>query len=157
MTMPGGKTRLDCTIISRLTPASISALLDGLADESARSTAAMQEGSVTLRTAIHFDDSLQVASDIDATDAAYSLAGIIGKPRGVANTIRLDYAHGKTPAALPFVFRLGESLSTRGRLLFADRFAVEGQFSAKDFNLNTVVFPFLPPALSLNGSVSGSR
>ena len=156
MTASGGKTRLDCTITSRLIPASVDALLDGLMGASARSTAVMQQGSITLLSSIHFDDSLRIASDIDATDAAYSLAGIIGKPRGVSNTIRVDYAHGKDSVEVPFVFRLGESLSTRGRLLLADGFAVEGRFAAKDCTLQTFAFPFLPPSLSLNGSVSGA-
>ena len=155
MTMPGGKTRLDCTITSQLTPASVSALLDGLADERARSTAAMQEGGITLKTAIHFDERLRIASDIDATDAAYSVAGIIGKPRTVSNTIRLEYVHGKTPAKVPFVFRLGDSFTTNGRLLYADSVAVEGTFAAKDCNVSTLAFPFLSPALSLSGLLSG--
>lgn len=156
MTLPDGKTRLDCTITSRLTSASVSALLDGLADERARSMAAMQEGAITLKTTIHFDDSLRISSDIDATDAAYSLAGIIGKPRSVPNTIRLEYVHGKTPVKVPFVFRLGDSFNTNGSLLYADSVAVEGTFAAKDFNLSTLAFPFLSPALCLNGLVSGS-
>ena len=156
MSMPGGKPRLDCTIMTQLTPASISALLDGLMGERARSMAAMQEGRAKLRTTIAFDESLRVVCVIDATDAAYSLAGIISKPRGLLNTIRLDYEHAGTSVAVPFVFRLGESLSTRGRLLYADGFAAEGQFTSKNFKLNTVAFPFLPPSLFLDGSVSGA-
>ena len=152
MTMPAGKTRLDCTIISQLTPLSVSALLDGLADERTRSMAAMQEGGITLKTVIHFDERLRISSDIDATDAAYSVAGIIGKPRAVPNTLRLEYVHGKTPATMPFVFRLGDSFNTKGRLQYADSVAVEGTFAAKDFNLSTFAFPFLSPALSLSGS-----
>jgi len=122
----------------------------------ARETIAMQQGSIDIKTAVHFDDSLQVASDIDATDAAYSLAGIIDKPRGVTNTIRLDYAHGKNPVALPFEVNLGGTLSASGQLLLADGFAVEGRFAAKDCTLQTFIFPFLPPSLSLTGSVSGA-
>ncbi len=156
MTTPGKKTRLDCTITSRLTPASVSALLDGLADEHARSTAAMQEGGITLKTVIHCDERLRISSDIDATDAAYSFAGIIGKPRAVPNTLKLEYVHGKTPAQVPFVFRLGDSFNTKGCLLYADAVAVEGTFAAKDFDLSTLAFPFLSPALSLSGLLSGN-
>jgi len=156
MTMPDGKARLDGEIISKLKPASISALLEDLMAGKEQVAIAMQQGSIDIKTIVRLDDSLRITSDIDATDAAYSLAGILGKPRGVPNTVRLDYVRGKSPVALPFEVSFGDMLSSNGKLIYSDEFAVEGHFTAKDCTLQTFSFPFLPSVFSLGGSFSGS-
>jgi len=156
MNAPGGKKRLDCTVTSRLVPESIRDLLAALMNGKKQTTIAMQQGSVTARTTAYFDGSLRVASDIDATDAAYTLAGSIVKPRGVPNKVRLEYVHKNQSVELPFDVSLGDMLDVSGQLSYVDGFAVQGRFAAKDFSVQTFDFPFLPPALSLDGSVSGS-
>jgi len=155
-TVPHGKTRLKCTLDSRLSRVSLNAMVNDLATGMAAAPE-LYEGSVSLRTAVRFDTSLRIASDIDATGAAYGLAGIIGKHRGVANTIRLEYDSAlKKRQQLPFEFRLGDGLSVNGRLLFAEKTAVAGQFIAKDFDLSAVEYSFLPESLSFAGSASGT-
>ncbi len=154
--VPHGKPRLTCTLDSRLGLASLNALLHGLAKDTAAAPELLG-GSVVLRTALRFDSSLHVVSDIDATDAAYGVAGIAGKYRGVPNTIRREYdSTQKKRQELPFEFRLGDSLSVTGRLCAAGKTAVAGQFAAKDFDLAVLDWAFLPGGLGLAGSVSGT-
>jgi hypothetical protein len=153
---PQGKTRLKCTIDSRLGRAGFNAVLHDLM-AGAAAVPALHGGAVSLRTALRYDDSLRVVSDIDATDAAYGLAGIAGKHRGVPNTIRLEYDSArKKRQQLPFEFRLGDCLSVSGLLLAGEKTAVAGQFVAKDFDLAMLDWAFLPGSLALAGSVSGT-
>lgn len=152
----GGKKRLRCTLNSRLSRASLNALLNDLATGMAAAPE-LHEGAVSLRTTLSFDTSLRVVSDIDATDAAYVVTGIIGKPRGVPNTLRLEYDSRTKPGPqVPFVFRLADSLSVNGRILLSGGLAATGRFAANDFNLASLDCAFLPGKLSLAGSLSGA-
>jgi len=155
--LPQGKPRLKCTLDSSLSRASLNALFDDLMAGTAAAAPELRAGAVSLRTAVRFDTSLRIVSDIDATDADYALAGIVGKHRGVPNTIRLEYDSAqKNRQQLLFEFLQGDSLSVDGRVLFAEKVAVAGQFSVKDFDLSVVEYAFLPESLSFAGSVSGT-
>ena len=115
MTMPGGKTRLDCTITSRLTPASVSALLDGLADERVRTHGCDAGGQYhaskplfILMTACGLLPILM--QPMQPTVLPVSLASRAG------SLIRSGWSMftERRPAEMPFVFQLGDSLNTKG-------------------------------------------
>jgi hypothetical protein len=147
--------RLNCTLNSRLNGSSIGSLLHGLTVGTAPA-AELYEGVLSVQTSLQADGDVRIAADINATDAAYSIAGSIGKPRGMANTIRLEYdSRTKSGMQLPFEFRLDGSLSTAGRVLLVDGFAIEGRFAANGLNVSGLDFTFLPTGLSLAGSLSG--
>jgi len=149
--------RLNATVISTLVPGSISALRDALPDADVLSGTALQQGRVTIRTDLRFDDGLKVDAGIDATDAAWSIAGIVAKPRGVPSTIRLDYDGAETDGRqVAFDIGMGPALGVRGRMRFARRIEATGSFAVKNFSLETCSVPYLPDGLQLCGRVSGS-
>lgn len=151
-----GSPRIDGTVVSRLVPGGISALRDMLSRGTRSTGVELQEGSVAIRTRVLFEKGLSAVVDIDAKDAAWDVAGAVGKARGVANTVRFAYDGSKDSRSATFDFRIGDTLRSKGDVLFGDKIGVSGNFNARDFSLMQCVFPFLPESLRLRGRVSGS-
>jgi len=115
------------------------------------------DGVIIAHTCLWYQDGFTGTSDIDLTQAGYEIANLIAKPKAMANLLTLDWSSGAGWESAPLSFRLlfDKAADISGAITGWSPLSLQGTYLLNNLDLAMITFPSMPPAMLIQGILSG--